>query len=125
MSPQSRRGHNTSNILTMDTNQSTDYPVETPLEETGKGIENDQITEALPQAEICSADYYFTDDQSGEYRFPSEISPSSYHHSQSNPYPFVRPDFILSSRFDRSQLSEAHSACQATAEALCQVQLLT
>jgi len=58
---------------------------------SGKSTLARKVKEALPQAEICSADHYFTDDQSGEYRF------------------------------DRSQLSEAHSACQATAEALCQV----
>jgi len=58
---------------------------------SGKSTLARKVKEALPRAEICSADHFFTDDLSGEYRF------------------------------DRSQLSEAHSACQATAEALCQV----
>ena len=70
-----------------------------------------QVKEALPQAEICSADHYFTDDQSGEYRFPI-ITIVVIEAFITHPF----------TRFDRSQLSEAHSACQATAEALCQVQ---
>ena len=28
-----------------------------------------QVKDVLPQAEICSADLFFTDHQSGEYRF--------------------------------------------------------
>merc|ERR1712012_994005 len=58
---------------------------------SGKSTLARKVKDFLPQAEICSADLFFTDHQSGEYRF------------------------------DRSQLSEAHSSCKEAAESLCQV----
>merc|ERR1712012_1226232 len=58
---------------------------------SGKSTLARKVKDFLPQAEICSADLFFTDHQSGEYRF------------------------------DRSQLSEAHSSCKKAAESLCQV----
>merc|ERR1712012_321589 len=57
---------------------------------SGKSTLARKVKDVLPQAEICSAYLFFTDHQSGEYRF------------------------------DRSQLSEAHSSCKDAAESLCQ-----